>query len=55
MALRSSGQPFTRIEFHQKRGDGFAELYEIQPVGKYQSLVPETTATGSISANPIRL
>jgi hypothetical protein len=33
-ALAASGQSFNRIEFHQKQGGGYAELYDIPPSGK---------------------
>lgn len=53
-ALAASGQPFNRIEFHQKQGKGYAELYEIPPSEKYEtrSATVKTTATGTLNANP---
>jgi len=55
-ALTASGQPYKLIEFHQKQGRPYAELYEISPldqsVDSTQSIGSNVRATGTLTANP---
>lgn len=52
-ALAASRQHFTRVEFQQKQGRGYAELYDVLPAAPKGSSAPPT-AILTASPNPIR-